>query len=280
MFTKNKTLIAVVSYNDPVSLDRIVNLIDRNFYSIIIFDNSTDLYFISKIKNHSLKSNVNVLGSGINIGIGGALNRCVDYAFAHGYDWILTFDQDSMPESTQIVALTAAANKYPGIMSFASCSHGDVLDCDKLVSYSITSGNLVNVKAIMEVGGYDEDFFIDGIDFDISLKLRRRGYQIMKVANAKMHHIIGIPSNITMKNLTLPYAKHVAARRYYQTRNILILSFRYFKTFPFFISKLFTIFLCSSLLALIFDEQRLSTAKMIYFGFFDSITNKKRNFFN
>lgn len=280
MLDKNKILIVIVSYNDPVSLNGIVDLIDCNLYDILIFDNSSNIILIENIKIFCQTKNINLIGSGNNIGIGSALNCCLDYALKHGYEWILTFDQDSRPDGKQLDALNTAIKKYPLIMSFASCFDINGIDRDKFVAYSITSGNLVNVTALKEVGGYNEDFFIDGVDFDISLKLRRRGFKIIQIADAKMHHRIGIQSNNDAKKPTLLYARHVPERRYYQTKNMITLSFRYFLNFPFFISKLFIIFLFSTLLSLIFDDQRFATARMIYFGLLDSITRKKRNLFN
>jgi rhamnosyltransferase len=278
MISSNKILIVIVSFNDSFSLNRLINSINHEKFNVFIFDNSTDLSNQDRVKAYGSIKNISVVGFGKNYGIGYALNNAINYASTHQYEWIVTFDQDSIIIDGQIEALLEATSKFPEAKSFSSCYQSIDQSTDLNVAYAITSGNLVHIDAVKEVGGYDESFFIDAIDFDISLKLRRRGYKIVRVAKSKMFHQIGLNDNSEPKNKLL-YLRHSSQRRYYQTRNILTLCTRHIIYEPIFIGKLFFIFMVSLIMAAIYDESSCKTLKMIGLGFYDFIIKKNRIIF-
>ena len=102
---------------------------------------------------------------------------------------------------------------------------------------SITSGNLVQVKVFDQIGPYDEGFFIDCIDFDFSLRLRKAGHSFCRVADAAMQHELGEVAGVPAF-LRRYYARHSPTRRYYMYRNFLYMIERYALDFPLFILKL------------------------------------------
>ena len=105
------------------------------------------------------------------------------------------------------------------------------------MQYAITSGNLVRMHVIDEVGAYDASLFIDCVDFDFCLRLRRAGYLVHRVPDARMFHRLGeerpVPAFARRH-----YILHSPVRRYYMFRNYLYLAERHLLHFPGFIAKL------------------------------------------
>jgi rhamnosyltransferase len=84
----------------------------------------------------------------------------------------------------------------------------------------ITSGSILNIKIALEVGGFDENLFIDEVDNEFCLRLISRNYSTLKFGNIQMNHQFGT----TKKVLTpkLKYENRVIyspLRNYYNTRN-------------------------------------------------------------
>ena len=72
---------------------------------------------------------------------------------------------------------------------------------------------LVDRDALLALGGYDEDFFILFEDFDLSLRLRIAGLQILSVEDALVLHRGGTPG-ISFRGSVYP-----KVRAYYHSRN-------------------------------------------------------------
>ena len=142
-----------------------------------------------------------------------------------------------------------------------------------VIRYAITSGNLVRVSVFDQIGLYDEGFFVDCIDFDFCLRLRRAGYSIYRVPAAMMEHQLGDPVGLP-KGVQKYYARHSPVRRYYMYRNFMYMAERYFFTFPGFIFKLGL----SSVLLLLFigvlDASPLASYRAVARGLRDYAARK------
>ena len=268
-----KAIIVIVAYNDSKSLARLVRSIDNN-YPILVFDNST--IESESISNRSLVSNrLTYITNFRNEGIGYALNTCLNIANKEGYEWIITFDQDSISNVRQIDSLLSAVNKYPKCVSFASNYNRRNITKDKRVDYAITSGNLLSVSALINVGGFDSNLFIDGVDFDISLKLINKGYEIYFIADAIMDHEIG-GAKIKSGYIKKIHTRHSYIRRYYQYRNLCILTKRYVITNPKFIVKLIFLSMITFFCNVFNDDNWLRSTMSMVYGALDGIDDGDR----
>lgn len=167
-----------------------------------------------------------------NRGVSGALN--VGLARARGVRWLLTFDQDSVVEPGFVRALLGSAPSRddqvaivaPKILDAAS---GRILQGQTFAEPTparlvITSGALCRVAALESVDGFREDLFIDHVDHDICLRLRRRGWGIWITPSAVMQHSIGaMRASQVVPGLTVRNLHHSADRAYYKYRNFLLL---------------------------------------------------------
>ena len=103
----------------------------------------------------------------------------------------------------------------------------------------MTSGSMLPVALFAELGMFIDELFIDGVDYEFSLRLRRAGYVIDECANAVLLHAPGEPRRRKLFGL-LNYqtANYSPARHYYQQRNKVWIARRYFSAFPVFCLKL------------------------------------------
>ena len=91
----------------------------------------------------------------------------------------------------------------------------------------VTSGNLVNVESWKSVQGYNESLFIDGVDFDFCIKLRAKGYKILRLNSVYILHEVGHGHMIHIFGRKLAAMNHSHIRLYYIVRNYLYLGKQY-----------------------------------------------------
>lgn len=118
-----------------------------------------------------------------NQGISRAANRVLELAAADGYDWLLTMDQDSqfMPGGFADFAahLPEAQARYPHMYAYCATNTSDIIrEVTEMFSTpetGITSGMIVDVSKARQVGGFDEDYFIDYVDHEYCYRCVRGG---------------------------------------------------------------------------------------------------------
>ena len=164
-----------------------------------------------------------------NLGIATALNQLCRKAQEQGCEWLATLDQDSVLEShimqeyARYTHIDDVAIICPRIedrnmgRQYARSNQGT-----EYIARCITSGNLVRLKAWQQVGGYSDELFIDGVDFDFCLKLHEHGWRILRTNNVALLHEIGRGRQIPLPGgRQLSILNHSPQRLYYIVRNYL-----------------------------------------------------------
>jgi len=91
------------------------------------------------------------------------------------------------------------------------------------VTRLIATGMIIPIKIFQIVGGFEEDLFIDWVDFEWCWRARSMGYRIIGNGNVVIKHTVGDRSGkIGFKN----YSVHSPTRSYYTLRNRLHLAMR------------------------------------------------------
>ncbi|MGA8891044.1 MAG: hypothetical protein WB493_05710 [Anaeromyxobacteraceae bacterium] len=181
------------------------------------------------------------MGNGENQGIGAALNRATERAAAIGAAWVVAFDQDSGIQKGYVARLLHAALRHPAAERPAlvvPALAGDGLGSGMVrVERAITSGSLASVGAMVGIGGYREDFFIDYVDFEMCLRLRRAGHWILRDGGVTLEHRIGSPRTVQLASLSITTTNHSPIRRYYKCRNRVAMVRGYFGDAPAWLSR-------------------------------------------
>jgi rhamnosyltransferase len=176
------------------------------------------------------------------------------WAVEQEYDFLWTFDQDSIPTPncleillTTYHQLAQQDNYRIGIIAPTSCDprtdevvEGAVFLNDRFIGIKhknsvdfyecdspITSGSLISLAAAQTVSPPRADLFIDGIDLDYGLRLKQKGFHNLIVTSAIMHHNFGSPIHVKFKSKYRCVQQYSALRHYYICRNHTYLETRY-----------------------------------------------------
>jgi rhamnosyltransferase len=202
---------------------------------VYIFDNS-------ETNKGALSSDLVALGNstyvswGENRGIAAALNSGAESAIVAGFNFLLTMDQDSRAEPDMVVRMLDCTEGLDiakvGIISpfhvtAAGMSARHDIDCQDVMT-PMTSGNLLNLQAYKKVGPFRDDLFIDFVDNEYCLRLRQRGFQVLRANRALLYHNVGD----THKYGPFIATNHSPLRRYYKTRNRFLVNRLYKREFP------------------------------------------------
>jgi rhamnosyltransferase len=193
-----------------------------------------------------------------NIGVAAALNLGLKKAIDEKYDWLLTMDQDSVFEHGALEELKKVAFTAKDNVAIVSPFHLTAKAkrtsvAIEEVRFTMTSGNLVRPG----LGFFEEKLFIDSVDTEYCLRLRKNGYKIIRVNQSVLNHELG-----TSKKNWLGFSTivHPASRRYYITRNMLHVMSKYPGFIPFGLKELAKSFI---LIVLVEDDKINKLAAMI-----------------
>ena len=254
---------------------------------LFVVDNSDvkNMQLVSQLKSCD---NTVYIDNGGNKGIATALNIGAQRAISDGASWLLTMDQDSYFVEKALSSLIAAVKfspkvNYIGIYSpfhftvnvrivsdstgQPSAANGNLISVDTVM----TSGNIINLAAYQDVGGFLDKYFIDCVDHEYCLALKRKGYTIMVLTSSVLVHNLGDIEYVKWFGHKIYYTNHSATRRYYITRNRLDLVYRHGFYFPVFASHELYKLLSEWLKILFFEKNKIKKTFFIIKGIFDFI---------
>jgi rhamnosyltransferase len=230
----------VVTYRpDRAAVSALLQAIAPQVGATVVVSNgdSTDA------SSDSFRGAAEVLRQQKNIGLAAAQNVGIAWAREHGFRFVLLLDQDSMPGEGMVAALLGGLSRpgeKPGVAAVGSrfqdlrdgrdapfvrigfplnqklwCEQeGQSVDCDFLIS----SGTLIPLAVLDDVGLMDAGLFIDNIDLEWSFRARAKGYVLHGICTATMHHRLGDsrrPLPLGLGQVVV----HGPARLYYMMRN-------------------------------------------------------------
>ena len=210
----------VVLYNpDDTLFDNINSYVD-DIDLLYVIDNSEKENKVPKNKK------IKYIFNGDNIGVAKALNDACKMAIKDKYDWILTMDQDTRFKPNVLKKMKDYIEKndtsIDGIVVPWHATKLDIVKSEDKIDYPLevmTSGNLVNLDVYQKVGGYNEDYFIDGIDIEYGLRLKKSGYRIVRLNDIEIDHDLGDIEYHKFLGKTYLCTNHNYLRQYYIARN-------------------------------------------------------------
>lgn len=224
-------------------------------------------------------TNVEYLTCHQNIGLSVAINKVAQRAISEGFQWLITFDQDSRASKNMIVVMRDFLAKHKQIDKIGIIA--PVIDDGKtkfgiqVSEYSyydrvIQSGAMHNLEILKKVKGYDEKLFIDQVDFEYCIRLLQEGYKIIKLNRAILIH------NFEDKEAKVQYIKgkrytlnkYSPIRYYYIVRNNLFCGKKYKRVFrPYYAETKRNIeILCKTLR---YEEEKRNKRKAIVVAYID-----------
>jgi rhamnosyltransferase len=197
---------------------------------------------------------IKIIKNGKNIGLAAALNIGTKAAAAHGAQWVFLFDQDTRicPDfcdtmwsycQLQDNNVALIAPNFIDTNLNLECKHFVLkrwrwreLQCGQhdglSATFAITSGSLVNVEIHHQLGGFLDFLFIDHVDTEYCLRAASQGKKIVINCRAQILHEIGRAKSIRVGPVTIASTDHNSLRRYYHTRNTVIVCRMYGRNLP------------------------------------------------
>lgn len=237
----------VVTYDPSENLRRNIQSYASQVDKVIVIDNGSYSRELDLFQDAGV-DNLEVIRNGANLGVAAAINIGVKHAYEIGYDWVMTFDQDSFASPGFVSAMLATYEALPesekrqvALLSPSYCDEKSgmrftsALSDQRSWSYirsAMTSGSLIKVAAFQKVGLYDETLFIDYVDHEFCLRLRAHGLCIAEVSGAVLVHNLGEMQWHQMIWVRFSATHHSSLRRYYNARNRILMYKRYWLIDP------------------------------------------------
>lgn len=233
----------VVSFHPQPQIVRNVELLGEQVGHMVVVDNTPNSVETPVFDDLERLPGCAVIRNGSNLGIAEALNIGIRHAISKGCEWIFTFDQDSqIPEGYVDKMLHAhqEASKRSSVgmvfpiyrdtrlghtYSLPRSAKGGVLA-------GMTSGALMHKNTFTAVGPMESQFVIDQVDNEYCLRMRSLGLALIDCPGATLQHSLGRITLHTLCGRHFGTTNHNPRRRYYITRNRLILIKRYFHKDP------------------------------------------------
>ena len=225
----------IVTYNPKIErLGENISAVLKQFHDVLIVDNNSQN--IKEIREVGNNQAVTLIELDDNKGIAYAQNIGVRYYQNCQNKWVLMLDQDTVIPGNAyrlMISLPQFQSEQTGILGMRYLPRDTASDVHK-VTRIIASGNLINIDAWDKVGGFDNDLFIDQVDFDFDYKLQLAGYDVWQIDSLKLKHDVGkMPTHVyytkllsklfNLKHIT----EHSEMRQYYIYRNSLMIGKRY-----------------------------------------------------
>lgn len=244
-------LAIVVLFNPKLNiLERLYLSLYGQVNSIVFVDNSEDEGVKEEAKNwlnQFISRDTIYLDLGKNHGIAYAQNRGIEIAKEREADFVLLLDQDSaLPNNMVSDLMTVYKNLVtegykvatvgPSFLDEKTNELAKIIRHQGLkvqqitpepsktfmiADYIISSGSLVPMKVLEDVGVMDEQLFIDWVDIEWGIRAKQHGYDSYVAPKVIMLHSIGDEYvNFRNKNINL----HSDFRHYFIVRNNIYLT--------------------------------------------------------
>lgn len=215
-----------------------------------------------------------------NLGIAKVLNLAAEKALENDFDYLFTIDQDSSAPDDLIKNMLKAVEGIEKI-GIISPVHQNKFDTIKPAEENVvdrltvkTSGNLLNLKAYEQVGGFKEEYFIDYVDIEYCMRLWKNGLKVLEVSNAILTHSeADLDKRKIFKWTVYPY-NHSPIRMYYKCRNRFYLLKDYGKKFPQYFNYEKSHFYNNFIKIILFEKNKILKFKMSLKGFIDYYRKK------
>jgi rhamnosyltransferase len=243
---------------------------------LYIIDNSSRRF---DFQNECLPSSIHYTWMEKNTGIAAALNYGCTLSLLDKFEYVLTLDQDTALDKPALdIHIADASREFlnPRLAIVgASITREESPSINSIIEKSsvITSGNILRLSAWSEIGGFNEELFIDQVDHEFCYRLREHGHKVILNTKVLLNHTVGDPISKEIMGYRITSSNHHWVRRYYQVRNSLYLRRRFpkeAKPLIFFLKDLRDIFIG----ILILENNRCAKLRAMMSGFLDYHLNK------
>lgn len=292
-----RIFVVIVTYNRKSLLCSCLSAIEGQSFKpsrILIVDNaSTDgTQSLLAASGWLQRPEVELLALKENTGGAGGFFSGLQYALATGADWVWMMDDDAEPHPDALAELIQVADDPANIYgSLATSGEETAWVMTLLGSPSFTTsllsdipakanvqmlpflGFLIHKELVKQIGYPDPDFFIAADDAEYCVRASKAGAQIIVAGKSHIEHPKSHPYRLSIPGYTLIYLTLPPWKRYYDTRNRLLIARKHYgyRLFSQTIPGSF-VRLCAALFA---EPRKLAQAWAFFAGFTDGVLGLK-----
>lgn len=131
-----------------------------------------------------------------------------------------------------------------------------------------------NLGIYEQAGPFRDDFFIDYVDTEYCLRVKRRGFHIIVACNAHLQHKLGNQKKFKVGPLEMRPTFHSPVRWYYISRNRIPMIREYGLRFPHWLLYELVINGYGLLRMMLFEDQKWTKILALLFGALDGLTGR------
>lgn len=200
-----KSLAGIIVYFPEENLIKLVDKLIKQKIDVFLYINKSN-----SISNYILKNmSVTYENEENNIGVSKALNKIIKRFSDANYDYLFTFDQDSMIDKNFVKRMLKIFEKSLKHNQKIVCCSPTIVDVKfdnkkskihkestkknnyQYVNFAITSGSLFNRNSFFRVGKMNPLLFIDGVDTDWCERAIIKKFKLIKANRIFLRHKIG-----------------------------------------------------------------------------------------
>jgi len=266
--TRANAMAAVVLFHPEGDLTtRLTRVLCQVAHLVVVANDGQSQQVVAALDS----SRVTYLQNATNLGLAHALNQALAQAGRAGYLWCLLLDQDTEIDADLVEGLAETYLACPsydsiGLLAPNYRSPGGARTAYptdvawQTLETAVTSGSLIPIEVVKQVGAMREDFFIEGIDVEFSLRLRAAGLQVVASGRPLMTHGAGATEERRLFGHTVLVGHHPPWRCYMQFRNLTWTLCRYRRQEPRWTRRTLVSMLKRYCIVFLFEKQSLMKA--------------------
>jgi rhamnosyltransferase len=275
----------IVTYHPNVAMLENLRNVLGEVQGLVVVDNSSSAHELDALKTASRGFGFHLIENGDNLGIAEALNQGVRWAISREFPWVLLLDQDSRMRDGFIEAMFRTWISHPKREELATihprymhpelgCRPLALRSRDGSLLWCLTSGALMPTWIFDKIGCFASEFFIDWVDIEYCFRIRKAGYLIAESSGAILLHEPGHSAPSSILGLRFWPSHHSAARRYYMSRNRIVVFRKYFFSLPICTLKLMFAALRDTAKCFLGEKQRPQKFRSFLLGTWDGLTGR------
>jgi GT2 family glycosyltransferase len=190
--------------------------------------------------------------------VAGALNKGIKFGIKQGHNTFLLLDDDSsFIDEKDILELN---KKKIDNEIFQLRNTSDKLNSE----ITITNGTVISKRIFDQVGCFSEEMGIDLVDVEYFFRVKKSGFNFLRTSKIYLEHNLGY-----YNDRLIPTPNYNSFRYYKQTKNLILLTKKFWTYFPSKISYIIIrkIYYFSKII--LFEKNRFSNIKFILKGLYD-----------
>ena len=283
--TDKSVCAVIVTYHPTISMTENLPKVLDQVHGLVVVDNGSNAESLQRLRSASQYYNFHLIENQENLGIAEALNQGVLWAKGESYPWLILFDQDSKITDGFIHQMLEDLLSNPTWNRVGSI-HPRYVDPNTGIEpivfrapdggpiTSMTSGALMPIWIFDKIGLFASEYFIDQVDTEYCYRIRARGYTVADSRNTVLLHAPGNPKRQSFLGFTFEPTHHSSLRRYYLSRNRVVVFRKYFRFFPRMVSRSVYQSFRETIKCLLAEQDRPRKFRNFLLGTWDGLTGR------